>query len=132
MAGKIRLKRIQAEKLVPILIVTLFNKNNQSVTIRALADSGTAKSLVANKFIRNLPKEKTKKTSWSTVAGKFQTNGKASAKFKLAELNPTAEIEHKFHVMSTLGRYDMIIGRDLLKTMGLIIDFENKLISWVK
>ena len=76
--------------------------------------------------------EKTKKTSWSTVAGKFQTNGKTSAKFKLAELNPTAEIEHKFHVMPTLGRYDMIIGRDLLKTMVLIIDFENELITWGK
>eukprot|EP00957_Ditylum_brightwellii_P002432 187313-Ditylum_brightwellii.AAC.1 len=34
--------------------------------------------------------------------------------------------------MSTLGRYDLIIGRDLLKTIGLIIDFENKLITWGK
>eukprot|EP00957_Ditylum_brightwellii_P002885 221056-Ditylum_brightwellii.AAC.1 len=97
MAGKIRLKRIQTEELVPILIVNLLNKNNKSVTIRAPADSGTAKSLVANKLVRNLPIEKTKKTSWLTEAGKFQTNGKTSAKFKLAELNPTAEIEHKFH-----------------------------------
>eukprot|EP00957_Ditylum_brightwellii_P160587 12225671-Ditylum_brightwellii.AAC.1 len=55
-----------------------------------------------------------------------------SAKFKLAELNPTADIEHKFYVTSTLGRYDMIIGRDLSKTMGLIIDFESKLITWGK
>ena len=109
MAGKIRLKRIQAEELAPILIVTSFNKNNQSVMIQALADSGTAKSLVAKKFIRDLLIEKTKKTSWTTVAGKFQTNGKTSAKFKLPELNSTVEIEHKFHVTSTLGRYDMII-----------------------
>ena len=50
--------------------------------------------------------------------------------FKLAELNPTAEIKCEFHVTSTLGRYGMIIGRDLLKTMGLIIYFENKLIIW--
>ena len=102
------------------------------MTIRALADSGTAKSLVAKKFIGELPIEKTKKTSWTTVAGKFQMNGKTSAKFKLPELNPTAEIEHKFHVTSTLGRYDMIIGRDVMKTLGLIIDFENKLITWGK
>jgi hypothetical protein len=61
MAGKIRLKKIQAEELVPILIVNLFNKSNKSVTIQALADSGTAKSLVAKKFIGNLPIEKTKK-----------------------------------------------------------------------
>ena len=26
----------------------------------------------------------------------------------------------------------MIIGRDLLKTLGLIIDFKNKLITWGK
>jgi hypothetical protein len=55
-----------------------------------------------------------------------------SAKFKLPELNPTTEIEHKFHVMSTLGRYDMIIGRDVMKTLGMIIDFKTKLITWGK
>eukprot|EP00957_Ditylum_brightwellii_P060461 4591136-Ditylum_brightwellii.AAC.1 len=55
-----------------------------------------------------------------------------AAKFELAELNPTAEIEHKYHVKSTLGRYNMIIGRDLLKTVGLIIDFNNELITWEK
>ena len=48
MAGKIRLKRIRAKEIIPILIVNLFNKNNKSVMIWALADSGTAKSLVAN------------------------------------------------------------------------------------
>ena len=100
--------------------------------IRALADSGAAKSLVAKKFIGELPIENTKKTSWTTVAGKFETNGITSAKFKLSELNPTAEIEHKFHVMSTLGRYDMIIGRDVMKTLSMIIDFDNKIITWGK
>eukprot|EP00957_Ditylum_brightwellii_P168118 12798528-Ditylum_brightwellii.AAC.1 len=55
-----------------------------------------------------------------------------SAKFKLVELNPTAEIEYKFHVTSTLGRYEMIICRDLLKTLGLVIDFKNKVITWGK
>ena len=66
------------------------------------------------------------------MAGKFQTSGKTSAKFKLAELNLITEIEHEFHVTSTLGRYDMIIGRDVMKTLGLIIDFKNKLITWGK
>ena len=102
------------------------------MTIQALADSGAAKSLVANKFIRELLIEKTKKTSWTTVAGKFQTNGKTSARFKLPELNPTAEIEHKCHAMSTPGRYDKIIGRDVMKTLGMIIDFKNELITWGK
>ena len=69
MAGNIRLEKIWAEELVPILIVKLFNENNKSVMIQALADSGKAKSLVANKFIGNLPIEKTKKTIRSIVAG---------------------------------------------------------------
>eukprot|EP00957_Ditylum_brightwellii_P008882 672894-Ditylum_brightwellii.AAC.1 len=55
-----------------------------------------------------------------------------SAKFKLPELNPTTEIEHTFHVTSTLGRYDMIIGRYVMKTLGMIIDFKNELIIWGK
>ena len=33
---------------------------------------------------------------------------------------------------STLGRYDMIIGRDVMKTLGIIIDFDNELITWGK
>ena len=78
------------------------------MTIRALADSGAAESLVAKKFIGELPIENTEKTSWTTVAGKFQTNGIMSAKFKLSELNPTAEIEHKFHVTSTLDRKSVV------------------------
>ena len=102
------------------------------MTIQALADSGTAESLVAKKFIRELLIENRNKTSWTTKAGKFQTNGIMSAKFKLSKLNPKAEIEHKFHVTSTLGRYDMIIGRDVMKTIGMIIDFKNKLITWGK
>eukprot|EP00957_Ditylum_brightwellii_P038782 2931248-Ditylum_brightwellii.AAC.1 len=66
MAGKIRLKRIRAEELAPILRVTLFKENNRSMTIRALADSGAAKSLVAKKLLGELPIENTEKTSWTT------------------------------------------------------------------
>eukprot|EP00957_Ditylum_brightwellii_P104037 7925971-Ditylum_brightwellii.AAC.1 len=132
MAGKIRLKRVREEELAPNLIANLFSKKDKTVMIQALVNLGATKGSVAKKFIEDLTTEKTNKTSWSTVAGKIQTNGKISAKLKLAELNPTADIEYKFHVMPALGKYDMGIGRDLLKVLGLIIDFENKLITWGK
>ena len=50
--------------------------------------------------------------------------------FKLPELNPTAKTDYKFHVAPTLGMYDMIIGRDLLKKLGIILDHATETIAW--
>ena len=70
------------------------------------------------------------KASFITVAGKFNTAGKVKVAFKLPELNPTAKIDYKFHVAPTLGMYDMIIGRDLLKKLGIILDHATETIAW--
>eukprot|EP00957_Ditylum_brightwellii_P003471 262729-Ditylum_brightwellii.AAC.1 len=71
-----------------------------------------------------------KKASFMTVAGKFYTAGKVNTAFKLPELNPTAKIDYKSHVAPTLGMYDMIIGRDLLKSLGIILDHVTETITW--
>eukprot|EP00957_Ditylum_brightwellii_P152096 11580442-Ditylum_brightwellii.AAC.1 len=65
-----------------------------------------------------------------TVAGKFYTAGKVKTAFKLPELNPMAKIDYKFQGAPTLGMYDMIIGRDLLKSLGLILDHATETITW--
>ena len=50
--------------------------------------------------------------------------------FKIPELNPSVTITYKLHVAHTLGVYNMILGRDLLTSLGLIIDFSSKVIIW--
>eukprot|EP00957_Ditylum_brightwellii_P033317 2524671-Ditylum_brightwellii.AAC.1 len=41
-----------------------------------------------------------------------------------------AKIDYKLHVAPTLGMCDMIIGRDLLKSLGIILDHTTKTIAW--
>eukprot|EP00957_Ditylum_brightwellii_P007301 554668-Ditylum_brightwellii.AAC.1 len=48
----------------------------------------------------------------------------------MPELNPSATIDYKFHVAPTLGMYNMIIGRDLLKSLGLILNHATETITW--
>jgi hypothetical protein len=37
---------------------------------------------------------------------------------------------YKARVFETSCRYDMIIGRDMLRAMGLIVDFKDNLMTW--
>eukprot|EP00957_Ditylum_brightwellii_P016050 1209364-Ditylum_brightwellii.AAC.1 len=97
--------------------------------LRALLDSGAGSLLIVEKYCnkkRTLPN----KASFKTVAGKFKTVGKVKTAFKLPELNPKAKIDYKFHAAPTLGVYDMIIGGDLLKSLGIVLDHTTETITW--
>eukprot|EP00957_Ditylum_brightwellii_P065257 4949462-Ditylum_brightwellii.AAC.1 len=41
-----------------------------------------------------------------------------------------AKIEYKLHVANTLGVYDMILGRDILKSLGIILNHATESIAW--
>ena len=51
-------------------------------------------------------------------------------KIKFLEFNPTEEITQTVHVTKTLGNYNLIIGRDLLHTIGVNISFSSKTMTW--
>ena len=56
------------------------------------------------------------------TVGTFSTAGDCSVDFVIPEISLTATCNHDFHVHTgTLGNYDMIIGRDLLASLGLDI-----------
>ena len=114
------------EPLVPIVFVTM-KIGSETITLKALLDSGAGASLMAEKHCDQL-KTANKKASFKTVAGKFHTAGEVKAVFQLTELNPTAKIEYKLHVANTLGVYDMILGRDILKNLGIILNHANETI----
>ena len=57
---------------------------------------------------------------WETQAGKFTTSKKVKIDFFLSELSATKIVTWKCYLdKSTNGRYDMILGRDLLTASGL-------------
>ena len=69
-------------------------------------------------------------TNWNTAAGNFKTTKTVKADFKLPEFYTNRIINWKFHVTSSLGRYDMILGRDILNELEMGTDFKTKKMTW--
>eukprot|EP00957_Ditylum_brightwellii_P193478 14733209-Ditylum_brightwellii.AAC.1 len=90
------------EPLVPIVFVSMKN-GSDAVTLKALLDSGV---------------------------GNFHTARIVNAAFQLTELNPTAKIDYKLHVVNSLGVYNMILSRDFVKSQGVILNHTMETIMW--
>ena len=97
-----------------------------------MMDSGASASIIHDPFVltNKFNTRKTSATKWSTVAGSFSTSCKAEVKIKLPELNITAHIFAPFHVSSQKSNYDVIFGRDLLRELGLNLDFQKNFVGW--
>ena len=89
-----------------------------------MLDSGSSSTIVVIELNPKLKSKEAEKTMWETQSGKFTTSKKENVDFFLTEFSATKIVTWKFHVKeSTNGRYDMILGRDLLTVLGLDIKF---------
>ena len=79
-----------------------------------------------------LPVKKTKKEQqWSTAAGILTTNTKIATSFSFPELHANKLINQSLHVVDiNIDRYDMIIGRDLIRSLGIDIHGVDMTIHW--
>ena len=67
---------------------------------------------------------------WLTQAGNIITNLTIKIDFTLPELSGTKIVTCNYHVDdSAKGRYDMILGRNLLTALGLKIKFSDNVIK---
>ena len=80
--------------------------------------------------MKKLKQKDSKKSSWNTAAGIFQTEGTAKVDFILPEFYESKLISWKAHVTKQDCGYDMIVGRDLLQELGMKIDFDSNSIEW--
>ena len=100
-------------------------------TLKILLDSGSSATLLAQRYTTNLRvTDQPSPTRWKTAAGAFVTNKQASAQFILPELHEGRTICASVHVTPHLGQYDMIIGRDLLRELGIVINFAEETVTW--
>ena len=60
----------------------------------------------------------------------FATDGKAKIQFKLPELSSTKIIEHEVHITKQKSVYDMVMGQDILKALGIDIRFSDMTVAW--
>ena len=87
-------------------------------------DSG-APSLRTNKFNTR----KTSANKWSTMAGSFPMLYIAGDKIKLPELN-TTQIFESFHVISQKSIYNVTMCQDLLRELGINLNFQNNFVGF--
>ena len=65
-------------------------------------------------------------------AGVFSTQGVCKVQFTMPEFHDKSIIEYYVHVADKESRYNMIIGRDLIKAFKLKLDFDHDTIIWNK
>ena len=63
-------------------------------------------------------------------AGELKTTTKCQSQFILPELHDNRMIAWDLHVTQNLGAYDMILGRDLLRDLGITLNFSEDTIEW--
>ena len=126
-------KKRKSKHLTPVLLIRLqVNLGAPKViTLRALLDSGTSSTILDKRYAKKLRQKRDASTTWVTAAGTFKTSLKAKIKMQLPQLSDTLMISSDVHLANKISpRYDMIIGRDLMRELGIKLDFENDAINY--
>jgi hypothetical protein len=75
---------------------------------------------------------KKKRTKWKTLGGTFKTNYESLWDFKFPELSISKEVTWQAHVdektLSKEAVYDMVMGMDLMTSIGITVDCEQRCI----
>lgn len=128
-SNKKRRLNTQISPVLQVLLKTDPDKDPKSFT--ALLDSGASSTVVSASCVNKQHLKTVQPTVWNTANGSFETTTQTQLVFKLPELNEHRVINHMVHVSSRhLTTYDIIIGRDLLSTLGIILNFDSKTVHW--
>jgi hypothetical protein len=75
-----------------------------------------------------------KRTKWKTLGGTFITNYESLLDFKFPEISTSKVVTWQAHVddetSSKEAAYDMIMGMDLMTSIGIMFDCEQRCIGW--
>jgi hypothetical protein len=122
------------DKLTPsseILVTIPRDKGSKKYkTFLGLIDIGSSSSLLRKAVVENTSftiEQTSKKTLWDTQAGSFKTNSFVLLeRYFLPQFTTQRKITNTFHLFDKLKEdgYDVIIGRDILKDMGLQIHYD--------
>ena len=103
--------------------------------LRCLIDSGSSESIILDEFIVGFAKQISKRDQqWMTKGGVFRTSARCAVPFCIVDFSTSKKVTWTFHVDSTTratqAGYDMIIGRDLLRKLGIDIKFSSGTLKW--
>ena len=114
----------------PIVFLELIRPDGKKIPriFKTLLDLGASASVVLSKVVQDLDTEIAKFMAFQTMTGMFNTTHMCETKFKIPELNQSAEISKKLHVAQMNGRYIVILGQDVLKELKLVINFHAEIV----
>ena len=110
--------------------VYLNKSKSKYTTIKMLLDSGASSSIAHARLFRYLNTYQDTDTVWNTMAGTLATSKRGFLNIKMPEFNESAIIKINCHVTTNKSNYDIIVGRDTLRELGIIIDFSNDTVTW--
>jgi hypothetical protein len=118
------------------IIIEIKNRDGTVVPMRALLDTGTTATIISREFVgKGRARTNTKKrTKWKTLGGAFTTNYKSLLDFKFPEIITSKVVTWQTHVddktSSKGAAYDMIMGMDLMISIVITVDCEQRCIRW--
>jgi hypothetical protein len=118
------------------IIVEIKNRDGTVVPIRALLDTGTTATIILREFVgKGRARTNTKKrTKWKTLGGTFTTNYESLLDFKFPEISTSKVVKWQAHVddktSSKEAAYDMIMCMDLIASIVITVDREQRCIGW--
>jgi hypothetical protein len=99
-------------------------------------DTGTTATIILKEILgKGRAHTHTKKrTKWKTLGGTFTTNYESLLDFKFPKLSTSKVVTWQAHVddktSSKEAAYDMIMGMDLMASIWITVDFEQRCIRW--
>ena len=128
----------RSHDLVPIVFGKISNPNNtktkevrKNKTVKILLDTGASANIIHHSYVRkNDFSKKQASRTFDTLGGKFKTTREANVRLTLPELNSETELEVTCCVTKQESNYDIILGRDILRELGLKFDFSTNKIIW--
>jgi hypothetical protein len=104
------------------------------VPMRALLDTGTTSTIILREFVGKGRSRTKKRTKWKTVGGTFTTKYKSLLDFKFPELSTSKVVTWQAHVDDKTSSYEvayhMIMGMDLITSIGITVYCEQRCIRW--
>jgi hypothetical protein len=117
------------------IIVEIKNRDGTVVPME-LFDTGTTATIILRESVgKDRARTNTKRrTKWKTRGGTFTTNFESLLDFKFPELSTSKVMMREAHIddktSSKEAAYDMIMGMDLMTSIGIAVNCDQICIRW--
>jgi hypothetical protein len=120
-----------AKDLAPLRVEVQLRRGSR---FTALLDTGASRSIINQSVLQaNIDSGRKLVPSsprvFETVGGEISSHGTSMVQFRFSKLKPDAIVTHRFEVIPD-SKDGLVIGRDLMNSLGIVIDFKNQTVQW--